>query len=177
MPSKIYNISNIFSKQQRRKLIADSKPFCKFDSTTKIWQTGDLRFNKNFSDPSLYIISLFEKQLGLNLEIINIWITYTRGEKLEYHTHPFDWSCIYYMKTNPLLRNNGTKFKFSEDDVQLVESPQNSAILFDCSVPHATPDFLPLTGRYVLTMDLLIVNDDGTYKNFIELPGEKLKRK
>ena len=61
MPSKIYNISNIFSKQQRRKLIADSKPFCKFDSTTKIWQTGDLRFNKDFSDPSLYIISLFEK--------------------------------------------------------------------------------------------------------------------
>ena len=177
MPSKIYNISNIFSNQHRRKLITDSKPLRKFDPITKIGVTGDLRFNKEFSDSSLHIISLFEKQLGLNLEIINIWITYTRGEKLEYHTHPFDWSCIYYMKTNPLLRNNGTKFKFSEDDVQLVKSPQNSAILFDGSDPHTTPDFLPLSGRYVLTMDLLIVNDDGTYKNFIELPGQKLKRK
>ena len=177
MPSEIYSISNIFSKQQRRKLIRDSKPLCSFDSTNKIWKTDDLRSHEDFLNSSLYISSLFQKKLGLNLEIINIWITYTRGEKLEYHTHPFDWACVYYMKTNPLLKNNGTQFKFSEDDVQLVKSPQNSAILFDGSVPHTTPSFLPLSGRYVLTMDLLLVNDDGTYRNFIELPGEKLERK
>ncbi len=177
MPSEIYNTSNIFTKQQRRKLIRDSKPLCRFNSTSKMWQSDDLRSNKDFWDSSLHIISLFEKKLGLKLEIINIWITYTRGEKLEYHTHPFDWACVYYMKTNSLLGNNGTKFKFSEDNVQLVESPQNSAVLFDGSIPHVTPDFLPLDDRYALIIDLLIVNDDGTYRNFIELPGEKLERK
>tara|TARA_B100000287_G_scaffold405745_1_gene429586 strand:+ start:140 stop:679 length:540 start_codon:yes stop_codon:yes gene_type:complete len=179
MASEIYNISNIFSRQKRRKLIKKSKPLCRFNSTTKMWETKDLRFNKDFWDPSLHIISLFEKKLGLKLEIVNLWITYTRGEKLKYHTHPFDWACVYYMKTNSLLRNNGTKFKFSEDDEQLVKSPQNSAILFDGSIPHVTPDFRPLDDRYALTMDLIIVNDDGSYRNFIQLPGpeEHLIRK
>ena len=61
------------------------------------------------------------------------------------------------MKTNPLLKNNGTMFKLISGEEKLIETPQNGAILFPGRMLHAAPSFfLPVT-RYTLSMDMNIL--------------------
>ena len=111
MQNSIHIIDNIFSNKQRKKLIKDSHPHFfvggeDSDLNKGRLKTSYLHLHKDFKSPSRQIVSLFEKDLKVRLEIANLWITSTRGESIPYHTHYFDYSCVYYMKTNPLLRNN-----------------------------------------------------------------------
>ena len=92
--------------------------------------------------------------VGEKLFLMNSWVVYSKGEKFNYHTHPYDFACVYYMKTNPLLQNNGTRFKLPNGKTQLIKTPQNGALLFPGTIHHATPSyFLPMS-RYTLSMDI-----------------------
>ena len=73
---------------------------------------------------------------------------YVRDQKI------YDFGCVYYMRTNSFLQNNGTSFKLTNGKTKLVETPQNGALLFPGKMVHAAPSFfLPVT-RYTLSMDV-----------------------
>ena len=165
MDNSFYLIDNIFSTKERRKLIKDSKPQLYLGNGENprdegIWRTNNLRFHKDFESSSRYIADLFEKNLKKKLEIINVWISFVRGQLAPYyHTHDYDYSCVYYMKTIPFL-NSGTSFKFSDNSTQFVKTSQNSSLLFPCSFLHSVPSFFLPISRYTLAMDLVIVQDN-----------------
>ena len=148
-----FQITDVFPNKHRKQLIKDLKPLLTLDADGE-WVTDDLRFHEDFKSSCSHIVNRFEEIVGEKLFLMNAWVVYSKGEKFNYHTHPFDFACVYYIKTNPLLKNNGTKFKLPNGKTQLVKTPQNGALLFPGKMAHATPSFfLPVT-RYTLSMDL-----------------------
>ena len=151
--ASFHRITNVFSDKHRKQLIKDSKPHLTL-GTNGIWYTKDIQFQEDFKFSCSHIINRFEEMVGEKLFLMNVWITYTKGESLDYHTHPYDFGCVYYMRTNSFLQNNGTSFKLTNGKTKLVETPQNGALLFPGKMVHAAPSFfLPVT-RYTLSMDV-----------------------
>ena len=148
-----FRITDVFSNKQRKQLIRDSKRHLTLLPNGRLG-TDDLGLHEDFKSSCSHLINTFEKIIGEKLFLMNSWVVYSQGEKFNYHTHPYDFACVYYMKTNPLLQNNGTRFKLPNGKTQLIKTPQNGALLFPGTIHHATPSyFLPMS-RYTLSMDI-----------------------
>ena len=156
--AEIQHIREVFSDEHRKKLIKASKPYVRLSTKQPgLWRTDDLRLHEDFKDSCNHLVKSFERLIGKKLDLMNAWITYSRGKLLSYHDHPFDYACVYYMKTNPLLKNNGTMFKLISGEEKLIETPQNGAILFPGRMLHAAPSFFFPVTRYTLSMDMNVL--------------------
>ncbi len=168
-----YKIDNVFTEEQRQKLISDFKPFLvdgKQQSAFGITSSFDIpAYPEGFewfkvSFPTLHLVPQFEelhknvvdlikKECGLNLEIDKSWVNLSKGKrkKVQYHTHPGgpEYSCVYYMKIFPFF-SNGTLFK----DYGLIKVKQNSLMIFDSNLEHSTPSSPLSFERYTWAMDL-----------------------
>ena len=148
-----FRITDVFSNKQRKQLIRDSKRHLTLLPNGSLG-TDDIGLHEDFKSSCSHLINTFEKMVGEKLFLMNSWVVYSQGEKFNYHTHPYDFGCVYYMRTNSFLQNNGTSFKLTNGKTKLVETPQNGALLFPGKMVHAAPSFfLPVT-RYTLSMDV-----------------------
>ena len=159
---KIYLIKNVLADDERKKLIADSRPLLKhgkqlseyFKTDNKFpgKQTfSDLYLNSKFTFSFNHMVDMILRETGLNLEIKGAWVNWTNGKKkdIAWHSHNrHDYALVYYMKTFPFF-SNGTLFKHG-----FVRAPQNSALLFPSDLVHTAPSSPLRLSRYTLAMNL-----------------------
>ena len=150
----IYLIENVFTNQERQKLIKDSQPLLLENlgeqyPGRQTW--SDLHENPKFKSSISHILRVVYKTTGLNLVITKSWVNWTNGKKkdIEWHRHPSQYSLVYYMKIPLPIFSNGTLFKNG-----LFKVPQNSMIVFPGSMEHSAPSSPFRFDRYSLAMEL-----------------------
>ena len=169
MVDGFYKIDNVFTEEQRQKLLSDFKPFLLDAKQQSAWNLDVPEYPEGFdwfkiSFPTLHLVpqfkelhenvlNLIKKECGLNLKIAKSWVNLSNGKrkKVQYHTHPDgpEYSCVYYIKTFPFF-SNGTLFK----DYGLIRAKQNSLMIFDPNLEHSTPSSPLPFERYTWAMDL-----------------------
>ncbi len=164
-------IKNVFTNEQRRKLISDCKSLL-IGSEDITEKTGDrsnfpglqtlpkLHKNPEFRWAHMVVQYKIKENLGWDCQFSFSWMNWTNGNKkdITWHDHisgGADCSCVYYMKTFPLF-SNGTLF---EDG--LMRAPQNSILIFPTNVMHTAPSSPLPFSRYTWAFELNILNRDG----------------
>tara|TARA_B100000287_G_scaffold293300_1_gene276644 strand:+ start:250 stop:753 length:504 start_codon:yes stop_codon:yes gene_type:complete len=163
---KIYLIKNVLADDERKKLIADSRPLLKQGKQLSEYfktvnpfpgkQTfSDLYLNSKFTFSFNHMVDMIWRETGLNLEIKGAWVNWTNGKKkdIAWHSHNrHDYALVYYMKTFPFF-SNGTLFR---EPIGFVKAPQNSLILFPGRLEHTAPSSLFRFSRYTVAINLNI---------------------
>ena len=166
----IFKIDNVFSDEQREKLIEDVEPLLlsKEEEFTRQQTDPILHLQPSFEFVHGHILKLIEETFNLKLDLLFSWANLDYGEEKDmfWHSHPYDYSCIYYMKTNN--DNGGTLFK--DKSLNFVTALQNSLILFNASLELTAPPYPFHAKRYTLAMDLNRVDRPGPRAD--ELPNE-----
>ena len=158
----MHMIKNVFTDQQRQKLIKDCQPLLvQFGGDYEAFpgkQTyPTLHLHPDFISPIKDMIRIIVKETGLDLVLANkVWINWTNGSKkdIRWHTHPCDYTVVYYMKTPFPFFSNGTLF---ED--RFVRAPQNSMIIFPAHLIHTAPSSPFRFDRYTMAINLNIRNN------------------
>ncbi len=150
-------IENVFTNQQRKKLIKDCQPLLvEFGDRYPGRQThATLHLHPDFISPIKDMIRIIVQETGLDLVVADkAWINWTNGNKkdITWHTHPCDYALVYYMKTPLPFFSNGTLFRNG-----LFKAPQNSMIIFPAKVEHTAPTSPFRFDRYTLAVNLNIV--------------------
>ena len=146
-------IKNIFTNQQRQKLIKDCQPLLKdLGKAYPGKQTyGNLHLHPDFISPINDLVRIIFKETGLDLVVNNGWINWTNGSKKDigWHNHSCDYALVYYMKIPLPFFSNGTLF---ED--RFVRAPQNSMIIFPAKLKHTAPSSPFRFDRYTMALEL-----------------------
>ena len=150
-----YLIKNVFTNQQRRKLLKDCQPLLlergpEFPGR----QTHNtLYLHPDFISPTNHILRIVNKETGLNLEIKAAWANWTNGKKedIAWHRHQCDYALVYYIRTPLPFFSNGTLFRNG-----LFKAPQNSMLIFPAHMEHTAPSSPFRFDRYTIAMDLNI---------------------
>ncbi len=149
----IHLIENVFTDQERQKLIKDSRLLLKnLGEGYPGRQTWcDLHKNSKFEPATNHILEVVYKTTGLNLVIFKSWVNWTNGKKKDicWHRHSCQYSLVYYMKIPLPIFSNGTLFRQG-----LFKVPQNSMIVFPGDVEHSAPSSPFRFDRYSLAMEL-----------------------
>ena len=155
-------IKNVLTNDKRKKLLDDLQPLLVDGESVYLGELylsypgkqthPTLHLHPDFIPTLNYMTELISKEMGKNLTIYNAWANWTNGkrENINWHTHPNDYSAVYYIKTFPLF-SNGTLFKDG-----LVKAPQNSILVFPAKVEHTAPPSPLRFERYTLAIDLNI---------------------
>ena len=152
-------IENIISNNERKKLIVDCQDYLRDlgEDYPGLQTHANLHEHYEFFDVIVKITERVSKILKKDLKPERSWINCDGGyvDHLCWHNHKgFDYSMVYYMKTQPILRNSGTLFS-----KKFVRAPQNSAIVFPSFLDHTAPTykFFPWIMRYTLAIDFKCV--------------------
>ena len=153
-------IENVFTNQQRKKLIKDCQPLLENlgDQYPGRQTHATLHLHPDFTFPINDILKIVLKETGLDLVVADkVWINWTNGSKKDigWHCHPCDYALVYYMKTPLPFFSNGTLFRNG-----LFKAPQNSMIIFPAEVEHTAPTSPFRFDRYTMALDLNIRNDN-----------------
>ena len=154
-------IKNVLTKDQRKYMIKESIPLL------KSWkgreglifpgkQTGATLYSNPKFEPFINrMLELVYKRTGLVLEVSKSWVNWTNGSKkdIAWHSHPCEYSLVYYMKTPLPFFSNGTLFRSG-----LFKAPHNSMIIFPGDREHTAPSSPFRFGRYSLAMELNMGN-------------------
>ena len=158
-------IDNIFSEEERKKLIDLSQPLLvpseRFQASA--FENGYPRkfYPGKQSFPTVHLHPDFQyyfnhivelvNSTGIRVKIKEAWVNYHDAPRpLNWHIHfkeGSDYCVIYYMKTNWI--DSGTVFRD-----KFVKVPQNSLLLFPCHLEHSVPRNLLRLKRYTLAIDL-----------------------
>lgn len=180
MKKVIFNIiHNIFTEEQRNKIIDDVQPFLGDGSTVSSFYSKDGNECEypegfewfNLTHATLHLLSEFEwahkillsrinEELDSNLYTHKSWINESNGRNRtrKWHNHdegPSDYSAVYYLKTNRFF-DSGTLFK----EYGFVKVPQNSVLVFPPHLDHTTPSSLFRFKRYSWVLDLISKTKD-----------------
>ena len=157
-------IKNIFTNDERKKLLEDVKPllvdgpalaaFYNFGSLPGKQTHDTLQLHPDFKSTINYMVELVSKEMGKKFILDKAWANWTNGDKKDicWHTHPCDYSVVYYMKTFPLF-SNGTLFRDG-----LVKAPQNSILVFPANLDHTAPSSPLRFDRYTMALNLNVYN-------------------
>ena len=177
-----YKIENIFTREQREKLIEDSQPLfvsgkqlfeynCANSNTIQNHyalgsQEGfkwfritypTLHLHSKFDWAHKIILSKIKKVTGIDYQFGESWMNISNGDnKLRlWHNHgEYDYVGVYYLKMFPFF-SNGTLFK----NHGLVKAKENSLLLFPSHMDHSTPSSPLRFKRYSWAMNLNIKKD------------------
>ncbi len=168
----IFRIDNVFSDEQREKMIEDIEPLLlsKEEEFTRQQTSPTLHLSPGFEFVREHILNLIEERFNLKLDLLFSWANLDYGEKKDmfWHTHPYDYACVYYIKTN--TENGGTLFK--DKSLNFVTAMQNSLILFNASLEHTAPPYDLHEKRYTLVMDLNRAERNGPRIDELLVPGD-----
>ena len=153
-------IKNVFTDQQRQKLIKDCQPLLKNlgDQYPGRQTHPTLHLHPDFTFLINDMLKIVLKETGLDLVVADkVWINWTNGSKkdINWHCHPCDYALVYYMKTPLPFFSKGTLFRNG-----LFKAPQNSMIIFPAEVEHTAPTSPFRFDRYTMALDLNIRNDN-----------------
>ena len=100
------------------------------------------------------MLEVIRERTELDLVVATAGANWTNGkrENINWHTHPNDYSAVYYIKTFPLF-SNGTLFKDG-----LVKAPQNSILFFPGTLEHSAPSSPLRFDRYTMALNLNVYN-------------------
>ena len=162
----MYIIKNIFTEEERKKLIENATPFLLDGKKLNMFYDGEegeyhegfewfklshstLHQVPKFNFWHQYLVEKIKEETNLDLKITKSWINLTNGKRhsknIKWHNHDWDgadYAGVYYMKTLPLI-NSGTMFKD-----KFVRAPQNSLLLFPSHLEHSTPHSVFRFNRY-----------------------------
>ena len=83
-------------------------------------------------------------------KIDKCWANFTKGDFVNWHTHPYDLSAVYYLQNK---YNIGTLFLHQKSVIEVTECPQNSLLIFNSKLVHSVPIHLK-EDRYSIAIDL-----------------------
>ncbi len=173
-----HKIENIFTKDQREKLIEDSQSLFVDGKQVELRYRGRNMYQEGFNwfnvtYPTLHLHSSFDwahqiieskikEVIGRDCQVVKSWMNISRGNNIErtWHHHPAcDYACVYYMKLFPFF-SNGTLFK----DYGFIKAKENSLLCFPSQLEHTTPSSPLRFKRHSWAMNLNIKKDlmDGT---------------
>ena len=179
MSSEIKIINNIFTEEQRKKLIDDVQPlildgikvsnfygYVGYQEGFNLYKIthNTLHLHLNF-DWAFDIIFSKVNELGFNFrkkDVKSSWMNSTNGSQnkknFKWHDHrrSGDYVVVYYMKMFPFF-SNGTLFK----KYGLVKAKQNSLLFFPSHLYHSTPSSPLRFERYSWSINL------NTPKDFV----------
>tara|TARA_R100000008_G_C3567115_1_gene159771 strand:- start:840 stop:1364 length:525 start_codon:yes stop_codon:yes gene_type:complete len=167
-------IDNIFSEEERLKIIEDVQPLLldgielgKYITHLynpdygAVYQEGFSWFSlthdtvhqhPDFKERIEIITQRASEEVKIPLKCIKAWVNVSdgRSKRRMYHNHQAFFSSVYYIKTFPFF-SNGTVFK----DRGLVKAPQNSLLLFPSHFLHTTPGSPLRFKRYTMALDFI----------------------
>ena len=156
---------NILSEIERIKIVKFLKPLHKdlgpkypsLQTPADIHTYPELR---EFVNRIQNVFVEFSRTRGLTKQynINKCWSVFKKGTYRTWHTHPTNFSMVYYLD-NP--DNLGTIFK-KEDQIISTQAPQNSLIIFPSSISHSAP--VSKKSRYSIAIDF--VESDTKQKEF-----------
>ena len=158
----IYRIDNVFDNEKRKDILERSKKYLRDHKQFVDLENmpPEIRLPGKQTPPDLHkkipfandILKVIKNNLGLNFVVINSWVNWTNGKKkdLNWHNHPCDYACVYYLKIPFPFFSNGTLF---EDKFYKVF--QNSLLLFPARMNHTAPLSPFRFDRYTLAMNLM----------------------
>ena len=156
----IIKIENVFTNEERKKLIKDCNPLLVDGKELGIFynkkvypgkQTHPtLHLHPNFTWAHNHILNLIQEKTKLNLEVIKSWILCTRGKATDqlWHKHNADYACVYYMRVVTPY-DTGTFFRNG-----FFPAKQNSLILFPAHLEHSAPASYFRFKRYTMALNL-----------------------
>tara|TARA_B100000287_G_scaffold234638_1_gene221000 strand:+ start:183 stop:683 length:501 start_codon:yes stop_codon:yes gene_type:complete len=160
-------IKNVLTNKERKKLIKDCQPHL-LDSEEMGRRSGkaspprypgkqtlgNIHVIPCFTSPIEKIARVVADTVREDLILSKSWINWSTGKKTDmgWHTHPVDYSAVYYIKTFPLF-SNGTLFEEG-----LFKAPQNSVLIFPSYLMHSAPSSPLRFSRYTLALDLTRLN-------------------
>ena len=155
----VYKIEDVFTRDQREKLIEDSQPLLMDgeELSKHMCASGHPDYGVGYQQgfnwymvthPTVHLHSGFEwghqiilskikEKTGKDCEIQKSWMGVSNGDNgtLVWHNHKTcDYVGVYYMKMFPFF-SNGTLFK----DYGLIKAKENSLLLFPSHLDHSTP--------------------------------------
>ena len=151
-------IENIISNNERKKLLVDCQDYLHDigEDFPGLQTQANLHNHYEFFDVIVKMTERVSKVVKKDLKPARSWVNCDGGhtKNLYWHNHKgYDYSMVYYMKTQPLLRNSGTLFAN-----KFVRVPQNGAIIFPSFLDHTAPTYIfPWTRRYTLAIDFKCV--------------------
>ena len=147
-------IKDVLTEKERKKLIKDCKPFLHDKGPNYPGLQSDFvqKYGSGypqFQDVHNKFLDIAQRELTTQLKWDVSWFLYTQGkiENNSWHTHPVDYTGVYYMQTFPFLIN-GTLFKDG-----FFKAPQNSLLIFPGSLPHMAPSSLFPLARYTMSLN------------------------
>ena len=180
MSSEIKIINNIFTEEQRKKLIDDAQPllvdalkvsnFYGWEGYPEGFNWFKITYTTLHQHPdfdwAFDIIFSKVKELGFNFKKNDVdvsWMNMTNGSRdrgnLRWHDHKktCNYVVVYYMKMFPFF-SNGTLF----EKYGLVKAKQNSLLFFPSHLVHSTPSSPLRFERYSWSINL------NTPKDFVD---------
>ena len=163
MTTRIHIIENVLTKEERKKLLEDSKKYLLDIDSWPGRQTQSLKSYAEFKWVEDRMIDAAKRRIG-RVKVNKFWINETNGNKKDIYWHDHidqyrsDYASVYYIKSIPFF--NGTLF---ED--QFIKAPQNSLLLFPSHLKHTAPSlprYNPLRmKRYTLSLNFNKIYFDG----------------
>ena len=179
MNDGFYRIENVFTQQQREKLIKDSQPLfldgSKYASHITVnenvnygfgYQEGfnwfevtfsSIQYHPDFYVPHKIILAKIKEATGIDYKIQKSWMNISNGDRdykkrNSWHNHEeVDLVAVYYVKIPFPFFSNGTLFK----DYGLVKAKENSILCFPSHLDHSTPPSPLRFKRHSWSMNLV----------------------
>ena len=158
--NKILLTKDVLTEYQRKGLLKDLKPFLKdFGPNWPGRQSNsDLHLCSQFDGIFKQFLLIAEKVVvkklrwGAGNGTVSFFNeTYGRKEDMYWHSHPSDFSGVYYIKTFPFF-SNGTLFRDG-----FFKAPQNSLIIFPSYLKHTAPSSPLPFKRYTMGLNFMKV--------------------
>ena len=154
MKSEKLLIKDVLTEKERKKLIKDCKPFLQDKGPNYPGLQSDFvqKYGSGypqFQDVHNKFLDIAQKGLNMRLKWDVSWFFSSKGKIKNncFHTHPVDYTGVYYMQTFPFLIN-GTVF---EDG--FFKAPQNSLLIFPGSLSHMAPSSPFPLERYTMSLN------------------------
>ena len=160
--NEIFLTKDVLTEPQRKKLLEDLKPFLKYFPGAPGRQSNqDLhlcsQFNLIFERFLTIATGMVGEPLrwGAKRQTVSFFNeTIGKKEDITWHSHPSDFSGVYYIKTFPFF-SNGTLFRDG-----FFEAPQNSLIIFPSCLEH-TAQSSPLRFKiYTMGLNWMKLNQE-----------------
>ena len=160
--NEIFLTKDVLTEPQRKKLLEDLKPFLKdFPGVPGRQSNQDLHSCSQFNSIFERFLTIATRMVGEALrwgakrETVSFFNeTIGKKEDITWHSHPSDFSGVYYIKTFPFF-SNGTLFRDG-----FFEAPQNSLIIFPSGLEHTAPSSPLRFKRYKMGLNWMKLNQE-----------------
>ena len=160
--NEVFLTKDVLTEPQRKRLLEDLQPFLKdFPGWPGKQSNQNLHLCSQFDAIFKRFLEIATGMVGEALrwgseEGTVSFFNETTGRKkdIAWHSHPSDFSGVYYIKTFPFF-SNGTLFRDG-----FAKAPQNSLLIFPSHLEHTAPSSPLRFKRYTMGLNWLKLNQE-----------------